>query len=157
MNQKIIVNKVNRQPELESVFAVRRQVFVDEQNCPPELEREFEEESNHFLATVNEEPAGAARWRKTDKGYKLERFAVLKAFRGNGIGQALVKAILNDLPADASYVYLHAQTPAVTLYEKFDFEKTGPEFEEAGIRHYKMVWKGAESSHYKAASDEHEV
>ncbi|MFI5163151.1 MAG: GNAT family N-acetyltransferase [Sphingobacteriales bacterium] len=135
------VRKVTAPAELEKVFAIRREVFVGEQNCPPELEWEHEDESNHFLATVDGEPAGASRWRKTDKGYKLERFAVLKKFRGNGVGQQLVKTVLADLPADASYVYLHAQVDAVTLYERFNFVKTGPEFEEAGIRHYKMEKK----------------
>jgi predicted GNAT family N-acyltransferase len=132
-------SKVTDPADLEKVFAIRREVFVDEQNCPPELEWEFEDESTHFLATVDNEPAGASRWRKTDKGYKLERFAVLQKFRGMGVGQELVRAVLNDLPADATYVYMHAQIQAVSLYEKFGFEKTGPEFEEAGIRHYKMV------------------
>jgi predicted GNAT family N-acyltransferase len=137
--KKIQVKKVTEPDDLEKVFAIRREVFVGEQNCPPELEWEFEEESNHFLATVNGEPAGASRWRKTDKGYKLERFAVLKKFRGAGVGQELVNAVLKDLPQDAAYVYMHAQIQAVSLYERFNFEKTGPEFEEAGIRHYKMV------------------
>jgi len=139
MPEKIQVKKVTDPVDLETVFAIRREVFVVEQNCPPELEWEFEEESNHFLATVNDEPAGACRWRKTDKGYKLERFAVLSKFRGFGVGQAMVKAVLADLPSNADYVYLHAQVQAVSLYLKFGFEKTGPEFEEAGIRHYKMV------------------
>ncbi len=124
---------------MENVFAIRREVFVGEQNCPPELEWEHEEESNHFLATVDGVPGGASRWRKTDKGYKLERFAVLKNFRGKGVGQALVQAVLNDLPPEADYIYLHAQVDAVNLYERFGFVKTGPEFEEAGIRHYKMI------------------
>ncbi|MDB5130777.1 MAG: family N-acetyltransferase [Mucilaginibacter sp.] len=141
MIPSIQVTKVTDPAELEKVFAIRREVFVGEQNCPPELEWEFEDESNHFLATINGEPAGASRWRKTDKGYKLERFAVLKKFRGMGVGQELVKTVLADLPADASYVYMHAQLPAIPLYEKFNFEKVGPEFEEAGIRHYKMVKK----------------
>ncbi|CAM3760209.1 GNAT family N-acetyltransferase [Mucilaginibacter galii] len=141
MNQKINVQKVTEQTDLDKVFAIRREVFVGEQNCPPELEWEFEDESTHFLATVDGLPAGASRWRKTDKGYKLERFAVQKDFRGKGVGQALVQAVLADLPADANYVYLHAQIQAVSLYEKFNFEKTGPEFEEAGIRHYKMLLK----------------
>ncbi|MDB5109235.1 MAG: family N-acetyltransferase [Mucilaginibacter sp.] len=138
--KKIVVNKVSDPADLEKVFAIRRQVFVVEQNCPPELEWEYEDESTHFLATVNGEPAGASRWRKTDKGYKLERFAVLEKFRG-GVGKELVQAVLNDLPADADYIYMHAQLPAVSLYEKFGFQKTGPEFEEAGIRHFKMVRK----------------
>jgi predicted GNAT family N-acyltransferase len=141
MNQNITVKKVTDPAELEKVFAIRKEVFVGEQNCPPELEWEFEDESNHFLAMVEGTPAGASRWRKTDKGYKLERFAVQKDFRGQGVGQALVQAVLNDLPADADYVYLHAQIQAVSLYERFGFEKAGPEFEEAGIRHYKMIRK----------------
>jgi predicted GNAT family N-acyltransferase len=139
MLKEIQVKKVTDPRDLENVFAIRREVFVGEQNCPPELEWEHEEESNHFLATVDGVPAGASRWRKTEKGYKLERFAVLKQFRGKGVGQALVQAVLNDLPPQAGYVYLHAQVDAVTLYERFDFVKTGPEFEEAGIRHYKMI------------------
>ena len=141
MPSKIVVNKATTQEDLDKVYAVRREVFVVEQNCPPELEWEFEEESNHFLATVDGEAAGACRWRKIDKGYKLERFAVLKKFRGFGVGQALVQAVLDDLPTDAAYVYLHAQIQAVSLYKKFGFEETGPEFEEAGIRHYKMIKK----------------
>ncbi len=139
MKANIKVHKTDNQQQLDQVFAIRREVFVDEQNCPPELEWEYEDESTHFLATVNAEPAGAARWRKTANGYKLERFAVLKKFRGFGVGQALVKTVLADLPAGADHVYLHAQIQAVTLYEKFLFEKMGEEFEEAGIRHYKMV------------------
>ncbi|HEY4326284.1 MAG TPA: GNAT family N-acetyltransferase [Mucilaginibacter sp.] len=141
MSPKLQVHKVTDPVELEKVFAIRREVFVVEQNCPPELEWEFEDESNHFLATVDGEPAGASRWRRTDKGYKLERFAVLEKFRGMGVGQELVKAVLSDLPDDATYVYMHAQIQAVSLYEKFNFEKTGPEFEEAGIRHFKMIRK----------------
>lgn len=141
MPSKTEVKKVTEHADLDKVFAVRREVFVIEQDCPPELEWEFEDESTHFLATVDGEAAGACRWRKTDNGYKLERFAVLQKFRGFGIGQALVKTVLADLPKDAQYIYLHAQVQAVSLYKKFGFEQTGPEFEEAGIRHYKMVKK----------------
>ena len=67
----IEVNKVTDTAELETVFAIRREVFVGEQNCPPELEWEYEDESTHFLAKVDGVPAGASRWRKTAKGYKL--------------------------------------------------------------------------------------
>ena len=126
---------------LEKVFAIRREVFVLEQKCPPELEWEHEEEAYHFLATADGEPAGAARWRKTENGYKLERFSVLKIHRGKGIAHLLVRAVLADLPADADYIYLHAQVTAMPLYEKSGFEGVGEQFEEAGIMHYKMVKK----------------
>jgi predicted GNAT family N-acyltransferase len=139
--KKIQVSPINNPADLEKAFAIRTTVFVDEQGCPPQLERENEDVSHHFLATVDGQPAGASRWRQTDKGIKLERFAVLPAYRNFGIGQELLKAVLADLPIDADFVYLHAQTPAVSLYERFNFEKVGDEFEEAGIWHFKMVRK----------------
>lgn len=142
MQNKVEVKRVSDSEDLETVFAIRRKVFVEEQNCPPELEWEFEDESTHFLGTVDEAPAGAARWRKTDKGYKLERFAVLPEFRGYGMGKALVQTVLGNLPKEADYIYLNAQLTAIGLYEKFGFVKEGPQFEEAGIQHFKMVLKG---------------
>lgn len=138
---EISVKKVSDQTDLEKVFAIRKTVFVEEQNCPPELEWENEEVSVHFLAKYNGEEAGACRWRKTEKGYKLERFAVLKGFRGKGIAQEMIKTVLNDLPKEANYIYLHAQLTAVQLYQKMGFVAEGNQFEEAGIQHYKMVLK----------------
>jgi predicted GNAT family N-acyltransferase len=133
------VHKITNEQDLEKAFAIRKVVFVEEQNCPPELEWENEDVSTHFLATIDNEPAGACRWRKTDAGYKLERFAVLKAFRKKGVGQALVSAALADLPENASYVYLNAQLEAMPLYAKSGFVAEGEQFEEAGIQHFKMV------------------
>lgn len=139
--EALLVNKIKNKEELEKAFAVRKTVFVEEQNCPPELEWENEEESIHFLAELNGIPCGACRWRKTDKGYKLERFAVLPEFRGKRIGQAMVAAVLADLPNDAGYIYLNAQQHAQPLYARFGFIAEGEVFEEAGIPHVKMVKK----------------
>lgn len=135
------VQKALTKEELEKVFAIRKIVFVDEQNCPPELEWENEDVSIHFLALSDHQPCGACRWRKTDKGYKLERFAVLKEFRGQGVGRALIATALDDLPSDANYIYLNAQLDAMSLYAKFGFVAEGEQFEEAGIQHFKMVKK----------------
>ena len=141
MNGVTEVIKVSKAENLEEVFAIRRKVFVEEQNCPPDLEWEFEDESVHFLAKIKGLPAGAARWRKTENGYKLERFAVLPQFRGRGIAQKLVKATLEDLPDDAKVIYLHGQLSALPLYRKFGFVEESEPFEEAGIQHRKMVLK----------------
>jgi len=137
--QQLQIIKITTQEQLEQAFLIRRTVFVEEQNCPPELELANEEESTHFLATSDHQPCGACRWRKTDKGHKLERFAVLKEYRGMRVGQALVAAVLDDLPKDAHYIYLNSQLDAVGLYAKFGFTIEGDQFEEAGIQHFKMV------------------
>ena len=92
----IIIEKITDANTQQIVWDIRHEVFVIGQNCPKELEYEFEEESIHFIAYYNNEPAGTARIRETENGYKLERFAVLEKFRGHGIGSALVKHLLGE-------------------------------------------------------------
>ncbi|WP_258104135.1 GNAT family N-acetyltransferase [Marinoscillum sp. MHG1-6] len=137
---KVILATTGEQKQL--AFAVRQEVFVVEQHVSREDEfDQYEEQASHFLAYAANEPIGAARWRKTDKGIKLERFAVKKSFRGMGVGSEILQAVLDDIKASSEsgqYLYLHAQLPAIPLYEKFGFEKTGPQFEECDILHYKM-------------------
>jgi len=138
----LVIRKINGkdQPaEMEEIREVRRIVFINEQDCTPECEWEYEEESIFFLATFDEKPCGVSRWRKTDEGYKLERFAVLKEYRRRGIASALMTFTLADLPDEATYVYLNAQIYAMGLYAKFGFVPVGKEFEEVGIPHLKMV------------------
>jgi predicted GNAT family N-acyltransferase len=130
--------------DLEAAFLIRRRVFVDEQNVPAEEEYdEFETTSLHFLARVDGVPAGTARWRRTSNGIKMERFAVLNEYRGQGVGKALVQAVLDSvfsqLPEPVESIYMHAQISAMPLYAGFGFVPTGPQFDECGIMHYKMV------------------
>ena len=98
---------------LWQVYAIRKQVFVEEQEVDKGDEfDEFEHSSRHFLARVEGKPAGTARWRMTDKGCKLERFAVISGARAHGIGSALMSAILSDIEKETGggqYLYLHAQ------------------------------------------------
>lgn len=142
----ISVIKIRETSDLEAAFDIRRKVFVEEQAVPLEEEIDvYEAASQHYLAFYDDFPCGTARRRFTEKGIKLERFAVLVEFRKHGIGSALVDFVLRDLRSDDFYnrdspvVYLHAQLAAIPLYEKFGFKKQGKEFEECGIRHYKMV------------------
>ena len=120
---------------------IRHEVFVIGQNCPEDIEWEFEEESTHFLVFDNKEAVATARHRETKNGYKLERFAVLKNKRSNGYGHIVLKAILKDLSNFKGNIYMHAQLDVIPFYEKMGFEKEGDLFTEANIMHYKMVLK----------------
>ncbi|NQW42693.1 MAG: GNAT family N-acetyltransferase [Bacteroidetes bacterium] len=137
MNISVVKIKTNQEKEL--AFKIRNQVFVIEQQVDASEEYDDEDElSTHFLAFLNDEPCGTARWRFKEKGIiKLERFAVLESYRGKGIGEALVKAVLNDVPL-ANKVMMHAQLHALPFYEKQGFEAYGPQFAEAGIEHFAM-------------------
>jgi predicted GNAT family N-acyltransferase len=129
-------------PDLKEAFAIRRKVFVEEQHCPPDLEYQNDDVSTHFLAACNGVPCGAARWRKTENGIKLERFAVLPEYRVKGVGAELVKAVLEDIPETAGKIYLNSQLSAVDFYTPFGFRPVGELFEEAGIIHQQMLYAG---------------
>jgi predicted GNAT family N-acyltransferase len=127
----------------KKLFAVRQEVFVVEQEVDPKEEfDEFEDISRHLVALDSTSNAiGSARWRQTDKGFKLERFAVKKEWRRRGVASALVQAVLDDITTQKGtghYLYMHAQLDAIPLYEKFGFQKRGDIFSECDILHYKM-------------------
>jgi len=125
--------------EIEKCFRIRKEVFVLEQECDPKDEYEYEEESTHFLFTDNKIPVATARYRKTQFGIKMERFAVLANKRGKGYGLIILKHMINELKDINSVKYLHAQVQVVEFYEKVGFKKIGDKFDEVGIMHYKMI------------------
>lgn len=128
---------INDKDQIDLALFIRRQVFVEEQHVSVERESMDDSESVHYLATYNELPAGAARYRKTTKGTKIERIAVLKNYRGKGIGEAILLKILDDVKAEEK-IYLHAQVNAIEFYKKNGFKTTDNYFVDAGIEHVEM-------------------
>lgn len=122
-------------------FEIRHKVFVIEQKCPPELEYENEEISTHYIVKNNKTFVATARYRYTSNGIKLERFAVLKKYRRQGIAWFLLNKILEDVKIENKQIYLHSQVTAINLYKKAGFEIHGKMFEEAGIEHFKMIYR----------------
>ena len=133
---KILFSNKN---EIQKCFKIRKKVFVEEQNCDPKDEYEFEEESTHYLLSKKNTPLATARYRKTENGIKMERFAVLKSKRGKGYGIKILKKMILDLSHSKLTKYLHAQVQVVKFYEKVGFKKIGEKFDEVGIMHYKMI------------------
>ena len=131
--------KFENKIEIKNCFRIRKEVFVLEQECDPKDEYEYEEESTHFLLTDNKIPVATARYRKTQFGIKMERFAVLANNRGKGYGLIILKHMINELKDINSVKYLHAQVQVVEFYEKVGFKKIGDKFDEVGIMHYKMI------------------
>lgn len=126
---------------MQEAMKIRREVFVVEQLVPPEIEYdEFEQSATHVLARLKDQAVGTARWRETENGYKLERFAVSLSARGSGVGRALVEFVLNQIE-DSARVYLNSQISALGFYSKLGFVATGEIFYEANIPHRKMLYQ----------------
>ena len=118
---------------------LRDTVFGQEQGVSRELDWDGEDTGCiHVLARNGTGmPVGTGRMRSDGK---IGRFAVLANWRGKGIGGSLLESLVGEA-CDRRFksVYLHAQTRAISFYEKHGFRKEGEEFIEAGISHFKMV------------------
>ena len=135
VNVKIVKND----QEKELVLSIRKIVFIKELNIPEHMEIDDNEDlATYVLANIGSEYVGTARWRDTDSGIKLERFAVLSEYRSYGVGTAMTKFILNELD-HSKLIYLNAQESAISFYEKLGFDSIGSRFDEVGIAHQKMI------------------
>lgn len=117
---------------------VREKVFIEEQKVPLELEwDEWDERCDHVVAYDAQGHAiGTARLAPDGK---LGRMAVLRDWRGRGVGGALLDALLGRArERSLARVTLHAQTHAAGFYRRFGFSERGGEFLEAGIPHLEM-------------------
>ena len=137
----IIVKYAENEIDKQTCLKIRNEVFVKEQGIPKKLEFDDDKvKALNLYALIKHTHVGTARTRRTKNGIKLERFAVLKNYRGRGVGKALVNFIL-DNTSETDRIYLHAQEPVIGFYLSLGFSKLGAKFMEAGIPHWKMVRK----------------
>ncbi|MDB4866855.1 MAG: family N-acetyltransferase [Cohnella sp.] len=136
---------VRTEEELQQAFEIRKEVFVEEQQVPVDLEIDEFDESieacRHFLASVDGLPVGASRWREYEPGTaKLQRIAVLRRYRGTGVGRLLVQTMEKDAAALGYRTsILDAQCLAEEFYRKLGYTTISTEpFLDAGIEHVRM-------------------
>jgi predicted GNAT family N-acyltransferase len=136
----VTVSVVQTAAEREECYAIRRDVFVDEQAVPLELELdEYDDAATHFLLRDGDAPLATARL--LDKGgrAKIGRVAVRRGARGRGLGLVLMRAVLDEARRRGfAEAVLDSQTYAIPFYERLGFMAEGDEFDDAGIPHFLM-------------------
>ena len=139
---EIKINIVTTDLDYKDCLYIRNKVFIEEQNINRQLEYDDKKvDAIYILAKINLIAIGTARYRSTEIGMKLERFAVLKKYRGLGVGKSLVSFLLKTLKAEKN-LYLNSQKKVADFYKKLGFKVKGDVFYEAKIPHYKMVLSG---------------
>lgn len=126
--------------ERAACFAVREAVFMGEQAVSAAEEWDgLDDACTHFLAGGASDPAGCARLLPKGDAAKVQRVAVMPAYRGAGLGRLIMLAVLDHARgAGFAQVILDSQTHAVAFYERLGFTAHGPEFDDAGIPHRSM-------------------
>jgi predicted GNAT family N-acyltransferase len=106
---------------------------------PREIEwDQWDDASDHAVAfDALGKPIGTARLLPDGR---IGRMAVLKDWRGRGVGAALLHAMLERARSRSmARAVLHAQVQAAEFYRRFGFSERGEEFVEAGIPHVEMT------------------
>lgn len=122
----------------DMISGVRRAVFTLEQGVDPDLDLDGQDPlAIHALAMANGSAVGTGRM--LEDGH-IGRVAVMRAFRGRGIGQRIIHCLVAEARAGKlARVFLGAQVHAVPFYKNLGFTPYGSPYEEAGISHIHMA------------------
>lgn len=138
INGDFYIEHASFEKDIADLRAVREPVFILEQNVAREEEwDELDALSHHVIARdLRGQPIATGR---LTPERKIGRMAVLKEWRGRGVGAAVLRTLI-ERARELRYpeVYLHAQVNAIRFYEKFGFSAYDDEFLEANIRHRRM-------------------
>ncbi len=145
--------------EREAVFALRMQVFVEEQKVPVEEELDaYDITASHFLvrelhSTAGKLPAIIGTARLIDKGEgtgKIGRVAIGQQYRGKGAGALLMRFVERiAMQRGFKRLILEAQCYAIPFYEKLDYIAEGDIFFDANIEH-RLMTKSLDQSSYES-------
>jgi predicted GNAT family N-acyltransferase len=116
---------------------IRFTVFVEEQGVPRDIELdEMDPRCIHAVAFADKK--AVATGRLLPDGH-IGRMAVLKQWRGRGIGGQILNALLDEARARGHReAVLSAQVHATAFYRAHGFVEEGAEYLEAGIAHRDM-------------------
>jgi len=121
---------------------VRREVFIDEQRIPKELEWDEHDATALHAVARNRLGQVIATGRMVAEApglARVGRMAVNRLLRGGGHGEAVLRALEAAAAARGdSEVMLHAQRSAEAFYKRLGYALHGEPFEEAGIAHIEM-------------------
>lgn len=121
----------------QAILGIRFAVFVEEQGVDPILEIDgLDAACQHVIAWEGTTPIATGRIQKDGH---IGRVAVLPAYRRQGIGSAVMKALVDMARSnDCSTAWLSSQVQAAPFYEKLGFRRLGTPYLEAGIDHIDM-------------------
>ena len=123
----------------KQISIVRERVFIEEQGIPPHFEWESSDQNCiHVVAYHHHhDPIGTGRILSS---HCIGRIAVLKPWRSQGVGRALLLTLMDIGRAlGFSDLYLNAQHTVTGFYSRYGFSACGEPFLEAGILHQRMI------------------
>ena len=116
---------------------IRRDVFIREQGISEHDEWDDQDPvSIHFVLYDQKKAAATARLLENNS---IGRVAVLKDYRGQGVGLVMMKTIIDYAKQqNRRNLKLSSQVQAIPFYERLGFTTDGVEYLDCGIPHIDM-------------------
>ncbi len=128
--------------EVQSIFSLRSEVFIVEQECPFQDVDGRDPEADHLLLYENNILSGYTRIFPKNTYFKEASFgrtAVKKTHRGKGYGHVLVKEAIAFLKSKKeNTIKISAQSYLKKFYLSYGFISKGDEYLEDNIPHTAM-------------------
>ena len=137
----IRIKRAASSDELQGAFALRHEVFVEEQGVPQDIEKDsLDDSALHGVALEQGGIVGTGRLViEGDGNGHIGRMAVCRGLRGQGIGAQLLAFLEAEARLrGARLITLHAQTYVKGFYASHGYQEEGDIFVEAGIEHILM-------------------
>ena len=130
--------------EVQSIFSLRSEVFIVEQECPFQDVDGRDPEADHLLLYDNNMLCGYTRIFTRNTYFKEASFGrtvVKKKHRGKGYGHVLVKESLKFLKRKKeNIIKISAQSYLIGFYSSHGFITKGDEYLEDNIPHTAMFY-----------------
>ncbi|OTA20994.1 GNAT family acetyltransferase [Xenorhabdus beddingii] len=127
---------------IQHAFSIRKQIFADEQGFEAEIDiDEYDDIALHVVIFDDEKPVGVLRAiPQDDNRLKVGRVAVLKDYRGRGVGRKIMEFIEDyGRKNKVSAIELSSQCHARPFYESLGYQARGEIYLEEGAEHIFMV------------------
>jgi putative N-acetyltransferase (TIGR04045 family) len=137
---KIICRPVQNKKELWESFALRKKVFIEEQNLFKRTDRDrHDKKAIHIVALYNNKVVGTVRvYKDKDDIWYGSRLAVVKKLRGK-VGKLLIQKAVDIVKEKGAKNFLaHIQVRNIPLFRRLQWTPIGQVFTYHGESHQLM-------------------
>ena len=137
------IKLVSDEAEMKEAYRIRHIVFVQEQNCDPNLdEDEYDATAFQWILKHQEEVVGTVRLAHYAPGVgKIGRLAILPEHRGKKLAARLLEELERVALSHSTFdkIMMYAQIDKIGLYEKAGYTVVSPKIIwEENIQHLEM-------------------
>lgn len=126
----------------DNIIKIRTSVFIDEQGFKDEFD-ETDKTCTHIVLYDEEKPIATCRYFKEGENYHIGRVAIIKEYRGQGLGNRIMQIAENEIRGKCNeskcVIEVSAQVRVSEFYKKLGYKQVGDIYFDEHCEHIRMV------------------